>query len=88
MDTIIIILREKSKLEKNDWVYVRCPCNVGLISCLLFSFIKRPNTWFKYAGNWCPPAGEPLSYTIQRYILKNNLCKGYTTINGEWPNQA
>lgn len=84
---LLVILKEIHSLDKEDWVYVRCPCNVGLISCLLFSITKRSNTWFKYAGNWNPPAKEPFSYTIQRYILKKKLCGGTTTINGEWPQQ-
>ena len=79
------ILRE---MKKADVVHVRCPANISLIAVLLLSFSRKPNLrWTKYAGNWSPKDREPLSYSVQRWLLDHNFHKGFVTVNGEWPRQ-
>ncbi|MBF0432705.1 MAG: glycosyltransferase family 4 protein [Fibrobacteria bacterium] len=84
---LYVIHKAVSQLNRDDWIYVRCPCNIGLLACLYLSLRKRPRRWFKFAGNWMPTGESPLSYRIQRDLLKNNHCGGSVTINGIWPRQ-
>ncbi len=81
------IAHQVSQLNNDDWIYVRCPCNIGLIALFYLSFFKTPARWVKYAGNWHPPKRDALSYQLQRWILQKNFCKSVVTINGEWPGQ-
>jgi len=46
-----------------------------------------PVRWVKYAGNWSPEAGEPLTYAFQRWWLRKGYHRGVVTINGRWPGQ-
>jgi glycosyltransferase involved in cell wall biosynthesis len=76
------------ELPKADVVHVRCPANISLIALVLLTVLRYPRKrWFKYAGNWKPERGEPLSYTIQRWWLRKGWHRGVVTVNGEWPNQ-
>jgi glycosyltransferase involved in cell wall biosynthesis len=84
---LIVIHLECRKLSASDWIYVRCPCNVGLLACLYLMIFKIQKRWFKYAGNWMPQGNEPLSYRMQRFILRRNLCRGKVTVNGQWYGQ-
>jgi len=71
-----------------DFLHVRCPSNLGLLTLLLSNFDALPAyRWVKYAGNWQPNGKEPSSYALQRRILQKNYFKGVVTINGEWPKQ-
>jgi len=71
-----------------DVVFVRCPCNVGLIAILLLAFCRHPRyRWAKYGGNWRPSGPEAWSYTLQRWWLNKGLHKGVVTVNGRWSGQ-
>ena len=86
---LFAIARTISTLSKNDTIHVRCPSNVSLLAILFLIFIHKPrNRWVKYAGNWNPQKREACSYTLQRWLLKNNLHRGVVTVNGNWPGQA
>jgi glycosyltransferase involved in cell wall biosynthesis len=43
--------------------------------------------WIKYAGNWMPEGRDPISYTLQRWMLKLNLPRSLVTVNGKWEGQ-
>lgn len=82
---VISMLRE---FRWADVVFVRCPCNVGLIAILLLAFCRYPRyRWAKYGGNWRPNGPEAWSYTIQRWWLNKGLHRGVVTVNGRWPGQ-
>jgi glycosyltransferase involved in cell wall biosynthesis len=71
-----------------DVAHVRCPASISLAAVLLFSLRPGPaRRWVKYAGNWQPKGGEPISYKLQRSMLAHRLHRGTVTVNGEWPNQ-
>ena len=70
-----------------DVVQVRCPCNVGLVACIVASFCRGKPRWAKYAGNWRPSLPEPLSYKLQRFWLESGWFGGPVTVNGRWPGQ-
>ncbi|MDZ4778967.1 MAG: glycosyltransferase [Planctomycetia bacterium] len=74
------------ELRRADAVHVRCPAFVSLLALLCLCMSKRPQRrWLKYAGNWAPGAGEPISYRLQRWLLRNGWAGGGVTVNGEWP---
>lgn len=78
------ILRE---LRQCDAVHLRCPANVSLVALLLLIFVKKPRKrWVKYAGDW-DSKKVPLFYSLQRWLLHNNLHRGFVTINGKWSGQ-
>lgn len=70
-----------------DWVQFRAPTSMGLYVMPLLSCMRKPKRWVKYAGNWQQP-NAPLSYRIQRYMVRRNWLRCRATINGSWPNQA
>lgn len=72
---------------RSDLIHVRCPCNVGLVACLLLSVLRGQPRWAKYAGNWRPHGSDPLSYKLQRFLLRSGLFGGPVTVNGRWPRQ-
>lgn len=73
------------ELFKSQYIHVRCPSIPGLLAIFLSFLIRNKNWWFKYAGNWAETK-PPLSYRIQRYLLKKNRNIN-VTINGFWQNQ-
>lgn len=79
----------RRQMRGADIVQVRCPANISLLALLALGFSARPRyRWFKYAGNWRPPAGgEAPAYRLQRWLLAKNWGRGPVTINGRWPDQ-
>jgi glycosyltransferase involved in cell wall biosynthesis len=72
-------------IKKADVVHTRGPSIPALIG-ILFSLIDSKRTyWHKYAGNW-QEADSPLSYKVQKYLLKRCIRPNVTiSINGLWP---
>jgi glycosyltransferase involved in cell wall biosynthesis len=71
-----------------DVVHVRCPANISLLALFCLALTRQPRRrWIKYAGNWQPDQREPLSYTLQRWLLRRNLARGTVTVNGCWDGQ-
>lgn len=71
-------------------IHFRCPGSIPLVASLVqigFPFTKKT---VKYAGNWDPKSKQPLSYRIQKAILRNPyLSKNIKVlVYGEWPNQT
>ena len=76
------------EIRTADIIHVRTPAAISLLALILLTFIKQPAyRWVKYAGNWNPQRGEPLTYRMQRWIIKKNFYHGIATINGKWPFQ-
>lgn len=69
-----------------DHIHLRCPGNIGLMGCLVQILFPNKIKTAKYAGNWDPNAKQPLSYRIQKWILKNTfLTKNIQVlVYGEW----
>lgn len=85
--TAIYNLRKiRSILNKVDWVQFRAPTAMGLYVLPYISMRRKPRRWVKYAGNW-KMYNPPLSYSIQKWWLENNLQKSKVTINGQWEGQ-
>jgi len=76
------------ELQSADTLHVRCPANISLAALLLMILLpKRQKRWIKYGGNWSPANSEPLSYSLQRWLIRSRLHRGFVTVNGEWPGQ-
>lgn len=76
--------------KETDHIHLRCPGNIGLLGCLVqILFPSKPKT-AKYAGNWDPNAKQPLSYKLQKWILRNTfLTKNMTVlVYGDWNHQT
>lgn len=86
----VIFLSVFRQMKRADHIHLRCPGNVGLIACIVQIFFPKKNKSAKYAGNWDPSAKQPLSYNIQKWILKNPfLTKNMTVlVYGKWKNQT
>lgn len=79
-----------SAMKQSDHIHLRCPGNMGLLGCLIqILFPKKPKT-AKYAGNWDLKAKQPLSYRLQKWILRNTfLTKNMQVlVYGEWENST
>lgn len=57
-------------LRRADVVHLRAPCNVTLIAIPLARLLS-PRRYAIYAGAWDPPPGGPLSYRVQRRMLRH-----------------
>lgn len=75
---------------KADHIHLRCPGNIGLLGCFIQIFFPKKIKTAKYAGNWDPEAKQPLSYRLQKWILRHAfLTKNINVlIYGEWENQS
>lgn len=73
-------------MKSADHIHLRCPGNVGLLGCLVQVFFPNKTKTAKYAGNWDPNANQPLSYRLQKWILKNTfLTKNMQVlVYGDW----
>ncbi len=76
--------------KRADHIHLRCPGNIGLLGCFVQIFFPKKFKTAKYAGNWDPKSKQPVSYRIQKFILKNTfLTKNIQTlIYGEWKGQT
>jgi glycosyltransferase involved in cell wall biosynthesis len=77
-------------MKKADHIHLRCPGNMGLLGCVIQIFFPNKIKTAKYAGNWDPKAKQPLSYKLQKWILRNTfLTKNIQVlVYGEWKNQS
>jgi glycosyltransferase involved in cell wall biosynthesis len=82
-------LQVRREVREADAVQVRCPAVVALVALVVLSTTRRPAwRWAKYAGNWKPEGGDPLSYRVQRWWLRHRLHRGPVTVNGTWPDDG
>lgn len=56
-----------------DHIHLRCPGNVGLLGCCVQILFPNKKKTAKYAGNWDLDSPQPISYKIQRWLLRNTL---------------
>lgn len=77
-------------IQKADHTHIRCPGNMGLLACFVQIFFPRKKKTVKYAGNWDSKSKQPISYRIQKWILRNEfLTKNMQVlVYGEWENQT
>ncbi|MFT4670110.1 MAG: glycosyltransferase involved in cell wall biosynthesis [Flavobacteriaceae bacterium] len=75
---------------KADHIHLRCPGNIGLLGAVLQVFFPNKQKTAKYAGNWDPQAKQPLSYRLQKWILRSTfLTKNMQVlVYGDWPEQT
>lgn len=74
--------------KRVDAVHVRAPANIALLALLWLIVTRRPRKrWVKFAGDWNPKAGGPLSYRLQRRMLTSGIVRTMVTVNGVWPEQ-
>lgn len=71
-------------MRRADLVHVRCPGNVGLIGALVAPLAGRPMI-AKYAGQWSGYPGEPWSFRLQRWILRNLWRRGVVLVYTDKP---
>ena len=72
--------------KRADHIHLRCPGNIGLLGCFVqILFPKKPKS-AKYAGNWDPKAKQPLSYRIQKWMLRKRFLTMNMTVlvYGDW----
>jgi glycosyltransferase involved in cell wall biosynthesis len=78
----------RSALEGTDAVHVRLPSNIGALAVVALAVREAPAArWYKYAGNWLPHRHEPLSFRLQRWLLRHARTPAVVTVNGDWPRQ-
>ena len=86
----IIISKVFFAMKRADHIHLRCPGNMGLVSCFVQIFFpKKPKT-VKYAGNWDPESKQPWTYKLQKAILKNTLLTRNmkVLVYGDWKDQS
>lgn len=85
-----ITLEIYKAMKQADHIHLRCPGNMGLLGCLVqILFPNKPKT-AKYAGNWDLKATQPVSYRLQKWILRNTLLTKniQVLVYGEWENST
>lgn len=73
-------------IVKADCIHVRCPCDLGLLGVLLTP-LGSNRLIAKYATQWLSYKGEPLSWKLQRILLRSRWWGGPVTVYGKWPGQ-
>ncbi|MEP1487184.1 MAG: glycosyltransferase family 4 protein [Algibacter sp.] len=86
----IILIKLYKAMVWADHIHLRCPGNIGLLGCFIQMFFPKKNKTAKYAGNWDPKAQQPLSYKLQKWILKNTFFTRniQVLVYGNWRNQT
>ncbi len=76
--------------KRADHIHLRCPGNIGLLGCIAQIFFPKKIKTAKYAGNWDPESKQPLSYRIQKGILRSPfLTKNMQVlVYGNWTGQT
>lgn len=67
LNTIIIYM----SMFRTGHVHVRCPGNIGLLSCFVQLCFPWKRKSFKFAGNWVENVRQPITYRIQKWIIAN-----------------
>lgn len=82
----LIFLKLFNACKKADHIHLRCPGNIGLLGCFVQIVFPRKIKTAKYAGNWDPKSKQPMSYKLQRALLKNEfLTKNMKAlVYGDW----
>jgi glycosyltransferase involved in cell wall biosynthesis len=75
---------------KADHIHLRCPGNVGLLGAIIQILFPYKMKTAKYAGNWNPNTKAPISYRLQKSILRNTLLTRniQVLVYGEWKSQT
>ncbi len=70
-------------------IHLRCPGNIGLLGCITQILFPWKAKTAKYAGNWDWKSKQPLSYRLQKRILRNTWLTHnmQALIYGEWPDR-
>lgn len=78
------------EMKQASHIHLRCPGNVGLIGCIAQIFFPKKKKTAKYAGNWDPKSIQPLSYRLQKYILRSTFLSSNmkALVYGSWPDQT
>jgi len=86
----VLIIRIYKAMRAADHIHLRCPGNMGLLGCLIQILFPKKKKTAKYAGNWELNSQQPLSYRLQKWILRNTfLTKNMQVlVYGEWENQT
>lgn len=76
--------------QKAEHIHLRCPGNIGLLGCFVQIFFPKKIKTAKYAGNWDPKSKQPISYNIQKFVLKNAFLTRnmQVLVYGQWENQT
>ena len=87
---LVLALREwwvavNELLKRVDAVHIRCPNNISILGLLALARSSRLRQAV-YTGNWRGYQNEPLTYRLQRLILKRYF-RGPVAVYGEWPDQ-
>ncbi len=77
-------------IMKADHIHLRCPGNIGLLGSVAQIFFPQKTKTVKYAGNWDPNSKQPLSYRLQKSILRNPFLSRNieVLVYGHWKNQS
>lgn len=78
------------EMNKASHIHLRCPGNMGLIGCIAQVFYPGKKKTAKYAGNWDPESAQPLSYRLQKYLLRSTTFTSnmQALVYGEWKDKT
>ncbi len=86
----IILFTLFKACKRADHIHLRCPGNIGLLGCIVQILFRKKTKTAKYAGNWDPNSKQPLSYRLQKRILRNTFfTKNMTAlVYGSWKDRT
>lgn len=67
-----------------DAVHVRAPCRQALLALLATRFFHKP-LYAKYAAIWAPEKEVPITWLIQKYLLRRLPLNSLVTVYGRLP---
>jgi len=81
--------RIRRELASADAVHVRTPASIAYAALPLMALTRRaPRRWIKYAGDWRPRGRDPISFRLQRFLLRRFSPEARVSVNGYWQNAA
>jgi len=82
----LILIKMAWQMHKASHIHLRCPSNMGLLATFCQMLFPRKPKTVKYANNWDPASSQPLSYKLQRMILRNTFLTRNTRVlvYGDW----
>ena len=85
-----ILITIYKAMKRADHIHLRCPGNIGLLGVVVQMFFPNKIKTAKYAGNWDPKAKQPLSYRLQKWLLKNELLTKNmkVLVYGDWKDKS
>lgn len=85
-----LLIKLYISMKRADHIHLRCPNNMGLLGSVVQILFPSKTKTAKYANNWDPNHPQPLTYRLQKKILRSELLTKNmkTLVYGDWKDKS